>query len=101
MSKMRIRVHEELVPVSSNIPENALTKVLVGLFKPGFEKVLADKGFPNPTEQEKALWVAIGLYYDLGHLDEEYVIYYGYELQRALNNFIENNGGWDYFPETK
>lgn len=93
MSKFKIRVHES----NSNVPEDALTTVLVGMFQPGDGEILAGKGFQNPTDKEKALWVAYGLFNDIERVHDKFAISL-YEFQRVVDEFIGNNGGWDYFP---
>ena len=94
MSKLTIKVHES----NSHVPEDALTAVLAGMFQPGDGEILAEKGFPNPTNKEKALWVAYGLFNEIVGVHDEYATTL-YEFQRIADEFIANNGGWDYFPE--
>ena len=90
---LKIKVHES----NSTVPEDALTAVLAGMFQPGDGEILAEKGFPNPTNKEKALWVAYGLFNDIDCVHDEYATTL-YEFQRVVDEFIGNNGGWDYFP---
>lgn len=93
MSKMKIKLHES----HSTVPEDSLTSVLAGMFQPGDSEILANKGFPNPTNKEKALWVAYGLFNEIEQVNDDYLTTL-YEFQRVVNEFIGNNGGWDYFP---
>lgn len=93
MSKMKIKVHES----NSTVPETALIQVLAGMFQPGDREILANKGFKNPTEKEKALWVAYGVFNDIECVNDDFVMTL-YEFQRVVSEFIDNNGGWDYFP---
>lgn len=90
---LKIKVHES----NSTVPEDALTAVLAGMFQPGDGEILAEKGFPNPTNKEKALWVAYGLFNNIEGVHDEFATTL-YEFQRVVDEFIGNNGGWNYFP---
>ena len=90
---MKIKVHES----NSTVSEDSLTAVLAGMFQPGDGEILAEKGFPNPTNKEKALWIAYGLFNEIDLVDDKFATTL-YEFQRVVDEFIGNNGGWDYFP---
>lgn len=72
--------------------------VFANLFTEEAKEILAEKGFPNPTLQERALWVAYGLFNALDSTERK-----GFEdlidpFIEKLDDFIEEHGGWEYFP---
>lgn len=72
---------------------NAMTKFLAPLATDNDIKILKEKGHKNPTEEEKALWVAYGVFNALecsnnvGGSTQNFAF--------AVDDYIEQKGGWD------
>jgi hypothetical protein len=72
---------------------NAMTKFLAPLATDNDIKILKKKGHENPTEEEKALLVAYGVFNALECSNNV-----GGSAQNfafAVDDYIEQKGGWD------
>lgn len=72
---------------------NALTKVFSGQITDDEIKVLKEKGHANPTDEEKALWVAYSIFNALECSDN--VRGSGQNFAYTVHAYIEHQGGWD------
>ena len=72
---------------------NAMTTVFKGLITDKQIEILKEKGHENPTDEEKALWVAYGIFNALecssNMADSSKNFAY------AVDDYIEQKGGWD------
>ena len=72
---------------------NAMTTFLAPLATDNDIKILKEKGHENPTVEEKALWVAYGIFNALECSNNV-----GGSAQNfafAVDDYIEQKGGWD------
>lgn len=72
---------------------NALTKVFSRLITDDEIEILEEKGHTNPTDEEKALWVAYGIFNALECSDN--VRGSSQNFAYAVDSYIEHQGGWD------
>ncbi len=72
---------------------NALTKVFSRLITDEEIQILEEKGHKNPTDEEKALWVAYGIFNamecsnNVGGSSQNFAY--------AIDSYIDHQGGWD------
>lgn len=59
------------------------------------KKILQDKNI-EPTEKEKALWAAYGIFNGLDPVDGGESVD---TFTKFVSRFIDENGGWEYFSE--
>lgn len=72
---------------------NALTKVFSRLITDEEIQILEEKGHPNPTDEEKALWVAYGIFNALECSNN--MPGSSQNFAYAVDSYIEHQGGWD------
>lgn len=72
---------------------NALTKVFSRLITDDEIQILKEKGHENPTDEEKALWVAYGVFNALECSNNMHGSSHNFAY--AVDSYIEHQGGWD------
>ena len=72
---------------------NAMTTVFKGLITDKQVEILKEKGHENPTDEEKALWVAYGLFNALECSNN--MADSSKNFAYAVDDYIEQKGGWN------
>ena len=72
---------------------NALTKVFSRLITDEEIQILEEKGHKNPTDEEKALWVAYGVFNAMECSNN--VRGSSQNFAYAVDSYIDHQGGWD------
>jgi len=94
IENLSLAVKNDKGEITGFADNKSLALVLQAFITPSDEKILAQRGFPEPTLKERALWAAYGLFNSLDPVvDDEN----GNALVRLLDFFIAKNGGWNYF----
>lgn len=100
IANISLPVHDEKTGTAGFVGNKDFALVLQGFFTPKDDKILEEKGFPEPSIKEQALWSAYGLFNELDCLvsgDKSNVM--TVKLVRLLDSFIATNGGWEYFEK--
>lgn len=72
---------------------NALTPVFARLITDKDIQILKEKGHVKPTDEEKALWVAYGIFNALECSDNMPASAQNFAY--AVESYIQHQGGWD------
>ena len=72
---------------------NALTPVFARLITDKDIQILKEKGHVKPTDEEKALWVAYGIFNALECSNNMSGTTHNFAY--AIDSYIEHQGGWD------
>lgn len=86
------------IDVNSKEFKDALKTVLIGLgYDAGDDVSLRKyKGIENPTDDQVAMWQAYGLFNALQDISQDIDMADSFVI--AINDYINENGGWDYIP---
>lgn len=100
IANISLPVHDEKTGTAGFVGNKDFALVLQGFFTPKDDKILEEKGFPEPSIKEQALWSAYGLFNELdclvsGDKSNEMTV----KFVRLLDRFIAENGGWEYFEK--
>lgn len=96
IENLSLAVKNDKGEINGFADNKSLALVLQAFITPRDEQILDQKGFPEPTLKERALWAAYGLFNSLDPVvDDENA----HAFVRLLDAFIAKNGGWNYFGD--
>lgn len=100
IANISLPVRDEKIGTSGSVDNMDFARVLEGFFTNKDADILEEKGFPEPSIKEQALWSAYGLFNELdvlvcGDKSNEMTV----KFVKLLDRFISENGGWEYFEK--
>jgi len=79
------------------IVDMAYETVFASLFTEEDKEILAEKGTENPILEERALWVAYGLFNAIDSAERDRFADVVNPFLEKLDEFIANHGGWEHW----